>query len=399
MKLVWKLLRHHISVPQLAGFFFANLFGMFIVLLAYQFYCDTLPVFEGEDSFMKADYVIVNKKIGAATTISGRDNTFRQDEIAELGQQPFVKTVGAFTAAEYKVEVAMGIDGTSVLNSEFFFESIPDSFIDVPLRHWQYRQGDVQVPIILPRSYITMYNFGFARSRSLPKISEGILSLIDVRLSIRGNGRQASFKGKVIGFTSKLSTILVPQTFMTWSNRYFAPDAASRPNRLILDVTDPADPKLSTYFDDHNLEAEDRDLSTEKTVYFLRLVVTIVMIVGLFISVLSFYILMLSIYLLVQKNADKLQNLLLIGYSPSAVARPYQLLTILLNVGVLVMALVLLFVVRRYYTDLIQTLLPDVSRGSMLPAVGIGALLFFAVTVVNAVVIRRKITQIWFTGE
>ena len=38
MSLVWKLLRQHISVPQFIGFFFANLFGMIIVLLAFQFY-------------------------------------------------------------------------------------------------------------------------------------------------------------------------------------------------------------------------------------------------------------------------------------------------------------------------------------------------------------------------
>ena len=32
--LVWKLLRQHISIGQLAGFFLANLFGMMIVLLS-----------------------------------------------------------------------------------------------------------------------------------------------------------------------------------------------------------------------------------------------------------------------------------------------------------------------------------------------------------------------------
>ena len=35
--LVWKLLRQHISISQLAGFFLANLFGMMIVLLSVQF--------------------------------------------------------------------------------------------------------------------------------------------------------------------------------------------------------------------------------------------------------------------------------------------------------------------------------------------------------------------------
>ena len=81
MNLVWKLLRQHISIPQFIGFFFANLFGMFIVLLGFQFYNDVLPVFTSQDSFMKADYLIVSKKIGAASAISGNANTFNASEI------------------------------------------------------------------------------------------------------------------------------------------------------------------------------------------------------------------------------------------------------------------------------------------------------------------------------
>ena len=42
--MIWKLLRQHISVSQLAGFFLANLFGMIIVLLGVQFYRDVLPI-------------------------------------------------------------------------------------------------------------------------------------------------------------------------------------------------------------------------------------------------------------------------------------------------------------------------------------------------------------------
>ena len=62
MKLVWKLLRQHISWPQFVGFFFANLFGMTIVLLGYQLYCDILPIFTANDSFLKADYLVVSKQ-------------------------------------------------------------------------------------------------------------------------------------------------------------------------------------------------------------------------------------------------------------------------------------------------------------------------------------------------
>ena len=62
-RLVWKLLRQHISIGQLTGFFLANLFGMLIVLLSVQFYRDVLPVFTQGDSFMKKNYIIATKKI------------------------------------------------------------------------------------------------------------------------------------------------------------------------------------------------------------------------------------------------------------------------------------------------------------------------------------------------
>ena len=130
MNLVWKLLRQHISIPQFIGFFFANLFGMFIVLLGFQFYQDVMPVFTAEDSFMRADYLIMNKKIGTASTISGRSNTFNNSEIDDVSSQKFVKKVGKFTSAEYKITANMGVNGTNVLNSEIPVEAVPDEFID-----------------------------------------------------------------------------------------------------------------------------------------------------------------------------------------------------------------------------------------------------------------------------
>ena len=314
MNLVWKLLRQHISLPQFAGFFFANLFGMLIVLLGYQFYRDVIPVFTSEDSFMKSDYLIINKKIGAASALSGRGNTFNVSEIDELKSQPFAKTVGQFTSIEYKAEAAMGVNGQQVLNSEISFESVPDTFVDSKGDNWAWKEGDRVVPVILPRTYITMYNFGFAQSHSLPKLSDGLMGMIDMKIFIHGNGKQEEFKGKVVGFSNRLSSILVPQSFMDWSNDRFAPNQHSNPTRLIMNVGNPANQQITKYLDSKNYEVEDDKLDAEKTTYFLRMTVTMVMVVGLVISLLSFYILMLSIYLLVQKNSSKLETLLLMGY-------------------------------------------------------------------------------------
>ncbi len=399
MNLVWKLLRQHISIPQFVGFFFANLFGMLIVLLGYQFYRDVMPVFTSEDSFMKSDYIIVSKKIGMGNTISGRTNTFSPTEVNEVENQPFASSVGTFTSTEYKVEASMGVNGVNVLNSELFFESIPDHFVDAPKGSWIYTPGDHVVPIILPRAYITMYNFGFAQSRSLPKISDGLVGMINFDIFIHGNGHADRFKGKVIGFSSRLNTILVPQAFMDWSNNYFAPGSHSDPTRLIMQVDNPANEKVTKYIDQKGYEVEDDKLQAEKTTYFLKMIVTMVMVVGLVISILSFYILMLSIYLLVQKNSSKLENLLLIGYSPNNVARPYQLLTIGLNIGVLLIAWTTLYFVRDYYMGVIETLFPDIDSSTMLPAIILGLCLFALVSICNIIAIRHKIVSIWKRKE
>ena len=399
MNIVWKLLRQHISLPQMGGFFFANLFGMLIVLLGYQFYQDVVPVFTAEDSFMKQGYLIVSKKVSTAGTISGRTNKFDHAETDELESQKFVTKLGVFTSTNYKVLANMSVNGVNIANTELFFESIPDDFVDVDKSRWQYKPGDRVVPIILPKTYLTMYNFGFAQSHSLPKLSEGLVGMIDFRLFIQGNHHEESFQGKVIGFSSRLSSILVPQSFMDWSNHYFSPDQNSEPTRLILEVGNPSDMAISKYFDKKGYELEDDKLNSEKSIYFLKLVVSMVMVVGLIISVLSFYILMLSIYLLVQKNSDKLENLLLIGYSPKAVAKPYQLLTFGLNVIVLIAALVLLMLIRNYYMDIIQTLQPDINDSSMSPSIIVGLALLLLVAILNSVVIRRKIRRIWFRKD
>ena len=399
MNLVWKLLRQHISMPQFAGFAFANLFGMLIVLFGFQFYQDVLPVFTQQDSFMKADYLIMSKKIGMGNTISGRTNTFSGSEIDDVSSQKFVKKVGKFTSTEYKVDASMGVNGVNVLNSELFFESVPDGFVDVPLKDWKYEPGSKEVPIILPRTYINMYNFGFAQSHSLPKISDGLVGMIDFEIFIQAGGKKEQFKGKVIGFSSRLNTILVPQAFMDWSNHEFAPEDHSDPTRLIVEVGNPADENISQYLDENGYEVETDKLDAEKTTYFLRMMVTMVMVVGLVISILSFYILMLSIYLLVQKNSSKLENLLLIGYSPANVSKPYQLLTMGLNIVVLIVAWVVLFFLRSYYMDFIETLFPDIDEGSMLPAILLGLVLFFIVSVLNIIAIRRKVMKIWNRKE
>ena len=395
-RLVWKLLRQHISIGQLTGFFLANIFGMLIVLLSVQFYKDVLPVFTQGDSFMKKDYIIATKKISTLGSITGQSNTFSKDEIKELEAQPFTRSVGAFTPTLFKVSAGLGMEQTGIrISTDMFFESVPDEFVDVSLDKWHFDEGTQTIPIIIPRNYLNLYNFGFAQSRSLPKLSEGLMSLIQMDIMMRGNGRVEQYKGNIVGFSNRLNTILVPQSFMKWANENFAPNAEAQPARLIIEVSNPADSAIASYFQKKGYETEDGKLDAGKTTYFLRLIVGIVLGVGLFISILSFYILMLSIFLLLQKNTTKLESLLLIGYSSNKVALPYQLLTVGLNVIVLVLSIGLVSWLRSYYIDSIRILFPQLETGSLWAAISMGILLFIVVSVINILAVKKKVLSIW----
>lgn len=398
-KLVWRLLRQHISVGQLAGFFLANLFGMTIVLLSIQFYRDVLPLFTQGDSFMKKEYIIATKKISTLGSFAGRSNTFTKEEIKELQQQPFTRSIGAFTPSLFKVSAGLGMQEAGIhLSTEMFFESVPDEYVDVNLDKWHFDENSRTIPIIIPRNYLNLYNFGFAQSRSLPKLSEGVMSLIRMDIILRGNGHVEQYKGNIVGFSNRLNTILVPQSFMNWANQTFAPDQEAQPSRLIVEVNNPTDTAIADYFQQKNYETEGNNLDAGKTTYFLRLITGIVISIGLFISLLSFYILMLSIFLLLQKNTVKLENLLLIGYSPTKVALPYDLLTIGLNLIVLLLSAGGVMWIRSYYTETLQNLFPQLETASVWPCILTGSLLFVFVSLVNILSIRKKVNDIWKNG-
>lgn len=396
MTLVWKLLRRHLSFPQLAGFFLANLLGMLIVLLGIQFYFDVAPAFSGNDSFLKGDYIVVSKRIGVVSAMSGQNSAFSRADIDEIRAQGFCKSVGAFTASQYDVSASMGVEGMGYMSTELFFESVPDRYVDTDSKEWKFKEGDRMVPIILPRSYLAIYNFGFSQSRSLPKLSEGVVGMLELNVRLKGrNGKEGVMKGKIVGFTDRLNTILVPESFMEWSNAEYAPDAGVAPTRLIVEVNNPADDAIARFLQQKGYDTEADKLDAGKTTYFLRVVSGVVMGVGLLISLLSFYILMLSIYLLVQKNTTKMENLLLIGYSPWRVSLPYEVLSVGLNVLVLVISLGLVSLLRGYYLDTLALLFPQIEGAGMWPACALGIVLCLVVSVLNVCAIQAKVLSIW----
>ena len=389
MKLVWKLLKQHISVGQFVGFFFANLCGMLIILLSVQFYRDVKPAFEHEEGFLSGDYLIVSKRISLLNSLSG-PQTFSPEEIDKIRGQKFCRSVGNFTPTQFQVRATLNISQVPMMSTEMFFESVPDEFVDVKSDEWKFTPESEEVPIILPKSYLALYNFGFAQSQSLPQITESLVSRVPLQLTFSGLLTE-NFSGRVIGFSDRLNTILAPESFVKWANARYAPTSLAGSTRLIVKVDNPADDSIMKYFDAAGYDVADNKLDTGRAMYFLRLISGIVIAIGLIISALSFYILMLSIFLLVQKNARKIQNLLLIGYSPKRVALPYQMLSLGLNLSVFLLSIIILIVARHLYLPSLSQIFSNLEDDGVGVTILVGFVLFLIVSVMNFVVVKRKV--------
>lgn len=391
MKLLWKLLRCHLSMVQLAGFTLAGLVGMTVVLGALQAYRDIRPIVDRPDSFLRGDYLVLSKRVSALNTLGLGGNDFTAEELDDLRAQPFVREVGALTPADYRITGSVGMGGIS-LSTYLFFESVPDRFLDVKAAEWNYEPGGRDIPIIIPRNYVNLYNYGFAPSQGLPQISEGIFRRVSLGIDIAGNGRSEQFRGRIVGLSNRLNTILVPDAFIRWSNERFGNGTGKKnPARVIVETARPADAAVAEYLARKGYEAEGDRRDDGKATRFLQLAASGVAGVGLAFSGMSFYILMLSIFLLLQKNSDKLENLLLLGYAPARVARPYQLLTFGLNFGVLAAALLTVWLLRLAYLPSLAALQEGWQPAGMGVTLLCGTGLALLLSLLNGLAIRRKV--------
>lgn len=389
-RLISRLLRKNTSKARIAGFVLSNFIGLVIVLGAIQFFRDAQSIWSSDDSFIRSDYLVINKKITSSNTL-GASSEFSEAEISELGAQPWVRRIGRFSANDYRVLAGMR-SGDRGMSTYMFFESIPDDFIDVPRSQWDYRPGSDEVPIILSKDYLTLYNFGFATSAGLPQLSEGLMSSIPLSLTLTSDDglRKRTLNGRVAGYSNRLNTILVPQSFMDETNGSLGTGAARQPSRLIIDVSSPGDVAITKYLESHDLEVAG-DKSASSASFLLRVVAGIVFAIGTLITILSLFILMLSVSLIMEKNRDKLHSLLMLGYDLKVVGHPYVNLVIFASFTAYMLSIAGVYALRAYYIEPLRGLGATPSPVWITPVAG--AVMTCAIIAVNIISVGKRVRK------
>lgn len=390
MRLIWRLLRKHISIFELAVFFVANLIGMAVILAGVQIYSDLSPMLTGEQSLIGNDYMIISRPI---ERVGGETPKISAEDIEALRHEAFVEDLGVFASSKFRVDGGIEFKGQK-MSTMMFFEAVPDDFIDVDTDRWHFKEGDELIPIILPRNYLNLYNFGFSQTQGLPNITEEMIKRVEIDIRIKGNGYTDSYIGSVVGFSDRLNTILVPMAFIEWANSHYSNEVASDATRLILEVKNPSDPAVVSYMEEHGLVAEDKPSESSKALFLLQVCIVIIVGIGVIFSLLSIIILTLSIYLLLQKNINKLENLVLIGYKPIYVAMPYILMTVILNISILAISVAAVMYAQGLYMGYIGGLFGIELTASPTSSIMAGVALTIAITLFNFYIIYRKIAQI-----
>jgi hypothetical protein len=369
--------------------------GMTLIFVAFGFSMDIRPLFSSDtDGLFKSEYMIVTKKVSALSAINSKSTIFSDNEISEIEARQFVKTLHYFSPCRYSVFAYIEPSGNiPSFSTEMFFESVPDKILDGAGDDWKWDENEKFIPVIIPRDYLALYNFGFAGSRGLPQISEGIVKTVKFKVSIRGNRKNELFTGRIVGFSDYLNTILVPQEFMDWANENFGGTEPPRKSKLIIEAKNPADPEIAEFFASKNYDIKENKGEQGKLSYLLKTIITAISIIGLLVLLPSMGLMFLSINLLVYKNRKTLGNLILLGYSREELARPYNMLVSGLNASVGLISFICFIVVRGIYLSRLKILNIDNTPVDAWTIVFVISFIF-AVSIINISWIRRRIKGI-----
>ncbi len=287
--------------------------AMLLILASVQIqanYNDLLHSKTNQDSI--ANFLVLNKILSdqniGATALTEKD-------IDDLKKQPFVESVGLLSPGRFKASIQSN-SSRFPFYTDISFESAPNDFIDVTSKDWKWEESMSFVPVIVPNMFLDFYNFQFSFSQNLPQLTQQVVKMIVFKINVYGPNGIVSFNGRVVGFSDRISSLLVPQEFMNWGNVRFGKNQDTKPSRVIIRTKDPGNPKLIDYLREKNLTTDADKTRFSRYRQVVELVVTISGITGVLMLAFALLIFSLFIQLTIASCKDEIILLITLGASP-----------------------------------------------------------------------------------
>jgi hypothetical protein len=324
------------NTMAVAGLFIAVL----LILAAVQIqsnYQQILYSKTSQDSI--ADFLVINKTV---TDKNIGETTLTDAEINDLKQQPFVEKIGTLTPSRFRVGV-QSISKRIPFYTDFFFESVPNEFLDVNSPEWQWNETSNFIPMIIPNMFLDMYNFGYAQSQHLPQLSQDLVKELPVQIDIQTSTGVVNYYGKVVGFSDRISSVLVPQPFMDWANKKFGTGENMQPSRVIIQTKDAGDPQLAEYLSKHELSTNTEKTRFEKYRGMINGVVITSWAIGIAMFLFALVVFTLFIQLTIASAKEEIGLLITLGAAPKQLQYFLRKQFLPSNVITIILALLIVF--------------------------------------------------------
>jgi FtsX-like permease family len=262
------------------------------------------------------DFISVSKNI--TNENMGKDNSFTPEDLNKLKTFPGIEGMSPLISNQFRVRATAG--DIIPFSTDLFLESIDKDFIDTLPPSFTWEPGQSSVPIIFSSDFLEMYNV-FAPAQGLPQLSEKTISAVNIILECTGPGGNLAFKGNIVALSDRINSLLVPKTFMNWSNLHLSGDTTSRISRVYIKTKDANNPRLISFLDQQNYHVNKDKVKFGRVKSILQNIVSSLGIFGILVIVLALMLFSFYLQLMIARSKDNLRLLLTLGYSPRWLAK------------------------------------------------------------------------------
>lgn len=261
------------------------------------------------------DFISISKNI--TNDNMGKDNSFSSEDLDKLKTQPGIEAIAPLLSNQFRVRATAG--DIIPFSTDLFLESIDNDFIDTVPPSFTWQPGQTVVPVIFSSDFLEMYNV-FAPAQGLPQLSEKTVSSINILLECSGPNGTQNFKANIVALSDRINSLLVPKTFMNWSNLHFSGDTSTRISRVFIKTKDANNPQLISFLDRQNYHLNKDKVKFSRIKSILQNIVSALGVFGILVIVMALMLFSFYLQLMIAKSKDNLRLLLTLGYSPKWLA-------------------------------------------------------------------------------
>lgn len=363
----------------------AYVVGYTLILVALQGYSTIRKYLYPAQS--ASSYHIINKSVGLGHTLFGGTAHFTEEEFKEIVDQPFVEAAATFRSNKF---AAIGHVGNLGISTELFFESVPDEFIDRPAE-FEWNVGEQFIPLIIPEDFLRLYNFGYAASRGTPQLSRSTIQMVPLKIRIHGASGEMFLSAKVVGFSDRIPSVLVPDNFLAWANREVGGVTAETTSRVIVKVQADETWRLEAFLGEKGWEINRERLMFGQTLGALNLLLSVVIAIGLAFVVFALAIVLMNVSLMIARARDEVSLLLQLGYRSADLVRHFMGYLTLFLATVSLVTCATFYLAKIQVDQFLDKNGIDVSGPVTLWVIMAAVLCFLLAMVVSFVSVRRLI--------